>query len=92
MPEIIWTALIGLASAVIVALISYKGVKDTNKASNQKVFQEIKIQNAVQTEKIENLTREVRKNNEFVERIPRLEQRVEDLEKRFDRFWNDTKA
>lgn len=92
MPEIIWTALIGLASAVIVALISYKGVKDTNKASNQKVFQEIKIQNAVQNEKIENLTREVRKNNEFVERIPRLEQRVEDLEKRFDRFWNDTKA
>lgn len=92
MPEIIWTALIGLASAVIVALISYKGVKDTNKASNQKVFQEIKIQNAVQNEKIESLTREVRKNNEFVERIPRLEQRVEDLEKRFDRFWNDTKA
>lgn len=46
---------------------------------------------AVTDTKIEELTREVRKHNNFAERMPALEEKVEGLKDRMDRSYNDGK-
>ena len=76
-----------MSGEVIVAIISgvltLAGVCVTAWASAKKtrddVTSKLQLAQAVTDEKIENLTREVRKHNGFAERLPKLEQRVEDL-------------
>ena len=53
----------------------------TTRASTSKIQNELKINNAVQDERIQELTREVRLHNSFAERIPVIEQRITALEK-----------
>lgn len=48
----------------------------TVKSGNQKIMAELEKHQAVQDEKIENLTNEVRKHNEFAVRVPVLEERI----------------
>lgn len=48
----------------------------TVKSGNQKIMAELEKHQAVQDEKIENLTKEVRKHNEFAVRVPVLEERI----------------
>jgi primosomal protein N'' len=48
----------------------------TNNRSNNKMQQEMKTSQAVTDEKINELTREVRKHNDFAERIPVLEEKI----------------
>lgn len=71
------------AAQIITGLLTLVGVCVTAWASAKKTRDEVtsKLQTAqaVTDEKIENLTREVRKHNGFAERLPRLEQKVEDL-------------
>ena len=63
------TALISAGSAVIVGILTLIGVVITNNAHN-----------AVFEEKISNLTTEVRKHNNFAEKIPLLEHDIEHLQ------------
>lgn len=74
MSEVIITAFITGGLALLGTLVSVK-------AGNEKIMAELDKHNAVQDEKIENLTREVRKHNEFATRVPILETKVEMLEK-----------
>ena len=62
-------ALISGAAAVIVGIITLIGVR----ASNSKT-------QAVLEERVAELTREVRKHNGFAERVPVLENKVENIE------------
>lgn len=69
------TGIFGLIGSVIVAMIT----ASTTKAA---ITQKLEIAQAVTDTKIEELTREVRKHNNFAERIPTLEAKVEFLEKK----------
>lgn len=82
-----------MSSEIIVALISggcaLIGVIITNINGNKKMENQLRISQAVTDTKIEELTREVRKHNEFAERVPVLEEqikvanhRISDLEKK----------
>lgn len=82
-----------MPSEIIVALISggcaLIGVIITNINCNKRMENQLRISQAVTDTKIEELTREVRKHNEFAERVPVLEEqikvanhRISDLEKK----------
>lgn len=53
----------------------------TVRSGYREVMSELEKHQAVQDEKIENLTTEVRKHNEFCIRMPVLEEKVRQLEK-----------
>ena len=53
--------------------------------TEKNITQILQVGQAVQDEKISELTREVRRHNDFAIRIPQLETRVTALEKRMDR-------
>ena len=72
--------LITAVASITVSIISI-GVIITTRASTSKIQNELKINNAVQDERIQELTREVRLHNSFAERIPVIEQRITALEK-----------
>ena len=78
----------GIIIAVITAAGSIAAVVITSAASSRKMQQQLEVAQAVTNTKIENLTQEVRKHNEFSTRIPVLEEqmrvanhRIDDLEK-----------
>ena len=86
-----------MSDAVIVAIISgvcslIVGVVSaviSAKATGNDVQKKLEIQMAVTDAKLEELTREVRKHNNFAERVPVIEEqikvanhRIEDLEKK----------
>ena len=73
--------LITTVASITVSIISLIGVIITTRASTSKIQNELKINNAVQDERIQELTREVRLHNSFAERIPVIEQRITALEK-----------
>ena len=75
------TGLITAVASITVSIISLIGVIITTRASTSKIQNELKINNAVQDERIQELTREVRLHNSFAERIPVIEQRIIALEK-----------
>lgn len=72
-----------IAVSIITGVLTLIGVCVTAWASSKKtrddVTTKLQLAQAVTDEKIENLTREVRKHNGFAERLPKLEQKVEDL-------------
>ena len=72
MSEVIITACITGGLALLGNIFaSYAGIR--------RIESELDKHNAVQDEQIKDLTREVRKHNGFAERIPRIEQQIEDL-------------
>lgn len=75
-----------MTEAIVVAIITgafaLLGTVLTVRAGNEKIVAEMRTQQAVQDTKIEELTREVRQHNEFAVRIPLLEQRISQMEKR----------
>lgn len=77
-------ALIGAGASVLASLIALVGVIITTKKSNEKVIQQFKeevaVHQAVTNEKISELTREVRKHNNFAERMPVVENEIEHIE------------
>lgn len=73
--------LVTAVASITVSIISLIGVIITTRASTSKIQNELKINNAVQDERIQELTREVRLHNSFAERIPVIEQRITALEK-----------
>ena len=78
-----------MSDAIIVALITGAitlfGTIITVIQTSRKTEEAYKIHQAVTDAKIEHLTEEVRKHNNFAERLPKLEQRVDDLEKHIDK-------
>lgn len=84
-----------MADEIIVALItgglSFLGVVITNSRGRMNLQKEIEKQQAVFDTKLDELTREVRKHNEFAERIPVIENkikvnehRIEDIERKIE--------
>lgn len=75
--------MVSIAVSIITGVLTLIGVCVTAWASAKKtrddVTTKLQLAQAVTDEKIENLTREVRKHNGFAERLPKLEQKVEDL-------------
>jgi len=75
-----------MGEAVIVAFISgiltLAGTVITVVATNQKNKKAYEISQAVITERVTQLTEEVRKHNGFAQRLPALEQRVSDIAER----------
>lgn len=67
--------------AIITGLFALLGTYLTVRSGNQTIMNEMKIHQAVQDEKIENLTAEVRKHNDFAVRVPVLEEQVRQLQK-----------
>lgn len=70
----------GVIVAIVTGLFTLIGTVITVYAGNKKISNDLDKHNAVQDERIAELTREVRKHNEFAERIPVLEVRVDHLE------------
>lgn len=70
----IWVALISGAATVVATVL-------TVVTSNKRTQNVIQINQAVTETRLDNLTDEVRKHNNFAERIPQIETRIEYLEK-----------
>ena len=70
-------------SAIIVSIVSgalsLTGIIITNVSSNRKIEHQLEIHQAVTETKLENLTDEVRKHNNFATRVPIIEHDVEYL-------------
>lgn len=77
-------------SSIVVALItggfSIAGVIITNISSNKKVESTLVKNQAVTDTKIEELTREVREHNNFARRMPVVEEKIENIEKRLNKL------
>ena len=78
-----------MSEAILVALItggiSLIGTILTIRQTSKKTEQSFQIAQAVMNEKIENMRKSVDKHNGFAERLPKLEQRVDDLEKQIEK-------
>ena len=75
MSEAIIVGLIAAVASIIAAVV-------TSKSTQTKMQTELHEQNAVQNVKIDHLTEEVRRHNDFAQRIPVLENRMDNLERR----------
>ena len=69
-------ALIGAGASIVVGLLTFLGVVITNRKSNDKMIQQMEVHQAVTDEKIAELTREVRKHNNFAARMPVVENEI----------------
>lgn len=67
--------------ALIGAVATITGTMITVRGGQRKIQQDLREHNAVQDEKICNLTKQVEKHNQIVERTYKLEARVEILER-----------
>ena len=72
---------INALGAIFTGLISLVGVIITNSMSNKTIENKLITSQAVTDTKIENLTNEVKKHNDFASRIPVIENRVDNIEK-----------
>lgn len=82
-----------MSEAVIVALItggvSLLGTVITVLATSRKTAEDMKIHQAVTDTKIEELTREVRKHNNFAERMPVVEEQIKVINHRLQDLEDD---
>lgn len=72
----ITVAIIAAGSSIVVGVLSLIGVITTNNHSNNKMQSKMQTAQAVTDERIAELTREVRKHNDFAMRIPVLEAEI----------------
>lgn len=88
-------AWLGLIGSVIVGVLSLVGVLASGKNTANVLLEQVKAQSeladermrtaqAVTDTKLENLTAEVRKHNNFAEKIPVLEEKIKVANKRID--------
>lgn len=69
-----------IISSVITGGLALAGVIITNISSNRKIEQQLAVSQAVTDTKLENLTDEVRKHNNFAVKIPVMDQRLSSCE------------
>jgi len=79
MSDAVIVAIISGVCSLIVGIIS---AVVSAKATGNDVLKKMEIAQAVTDTKLEELTREVRKHNNFAERVPVLETRIEAVEKK----------
>ena len=75
MESIIVSVITGVLTLIGVCVTAWASAKKTR----DDVTTKLQLAQAVTDEKLESLTREVRRHNNFAERLPALEQRVTDL-------------
>lgn len=68
--------------SIITGVLSLAGVIITNVNSNRKIERQLEVSMAITNTKLEDLTKQVEKHNQVIERTYKLEQAVEDLQKR----------
>lgn len=73
-------------AAAISGGLALVGVVITSMTSNKKIERKLEIHQAVTDQKIEDLTREVRKHNHFAERMPALETEVHWIKDKVEYF------
>lgn len=75
--------------AIITSTLSLLGVIVTVKGTNRRNAAEMNATldkaQAITNTKLEELTREVREHNNFARRVPLVEQKLENIEKRLDK-------
>lgn len=69
-------ALIGASASILASGITLIGVFAKLKQSNNKIVHELETTQAVNSTKIEELTREVREHNNFARRMPVVEEQI----------------
>lgn len=67
--------------SIITGGLALIGVIITNISSNRSIENNLRVAQAITDTKIENLTEEVRKHNDFAMKIPTIETRVNTLER-----------
>ena len=70
--------------AIITGGLALLGVILSNNSANKKIENQIDKNQAVTDTKVEELTREVRKHNNFAERMPVLEEKIKVINHRLD--------
>lgn len=80
--ESIISAIVSIVVAVISGGLALIGVIITNKTSEKNIQNQLSTAQAVTDTKIEELTREVREHNNFAKRMPVLEEKIKNLEKK----------
>ena len=71
-----------VVTAIITGGLSLAGVVITCMATSKKQEKAAAVAQAVMDTKIDELTREVREHNNFAQKMPAMQQRVADLERR----------
>lgn len=74
--------LLPLVGTVITGLVTLTGVIITNKTSGDKIQADMKIHQAVIENELKNIERRLDENEDIVNQVPRLDERVRNLEKR----------
>lgn len=69
MSEAVTVGIIAAVASIIAAIL-------TSRATQNKVQEDLKISNEVQNVKIDQLKEEVKKHNNFAERIPVIEEKI----------------
>lgn len=91
----------GILIALIPSVLTFAGVLVTVFSSNKKLTNDIKLENnkvvndikleitayhSATDEKIKELTREVREHNNFAQRMPKVEQKIDNIEEKVNYF------
>ena len=77
--------------ALITGIVTIIATVLTVRQGNTDMQHQLEIANAIQNEQIQELTREVRKHNEFAERIPAIEGKIENINFRLKKLEDDSK-
>lgn len=75
-----------ILACLITGGINLIGIVISNSSTREKIVNMLKVQDAVQDERIKQLKASVDRHNHFAERIPKVETEILDLEKRIDRL------
>ena len=78
--------IVAIISGGLALLGTVLAVSAGMKKTEDSILNALQVSQAVQDEKLSELTREVKRHNDFAERIPSLEARVSVVEKRLDRL------
>jgi hypothetical protein len=72
-------AVISAGGSILASIITLIGVLSNQKQANNKIIHQFETTQAINSTKIEELTREVREHNNFARRMPVVEEKIEDL-------------
>lgn len=83
--------ILNFIGTIFVGLLSFIGVVISNSNSNKKIEQQLITSQAVTDNKIENLTLEVQKHNNFASKIPVMETKIDSLKNEVNALKEDVK-